>query len=86
MPQSRRMAADMPEMPTLPCALIIGAVACFAVVVLTHAAEAFHIFPAMGWGLPNSAGHYLDLVSAVLGCTLLALGLGGYITRWRGRP
>ena len=43
-------------------------------VVLTHIAEAFHIFPAMGWGLPNSAGHYLDLVSAILGCTFLPLG------------
>jgi hypothetical protein len=42
-------------------------------VVLTHIAEAFHIFPAMGWGLPNSAGHYLDLVS-ILGCTFLPLG------------
>jgi hypothetical protein len=44
-------------------------------VVLMHVAESFHIFPAMGWGLPNSAGHYLDLVSAILGCTLLSLGL-----------
>jgi hypothetical protein len=44
-------------------------------VMLTHVAESFHIFPAMGWGLPNSAGHYLDLVSAILGCTLLSLGL-----------
>jgi hypothetical protein len=44
------------------------------VVVLTHVAEAFHIFPSMGWGLPHSAGHYLDLVSAILGCALLSLG------------
>lgn len=43
-------------------------------VVLTHIAEAFHIFPAMGWGLPNSVGHYLDLVSAILGVALLLLG------------
>jgi len=28
----------------------------------------------MGWGLPNSAGHYLDLVSAILGCTFFPLG------------
>jgi len=28
----------------------------------------------MGWGLPNSRGHYLDLVSAVLGSTLLIAG------------
>src|SRR6516225_10135491 len=26
-------------------------------------------------GMPNSAGHYLDLVSAILGCTLLPAGL-----------
>jgi len=25
--------------------------------------------------MPNSAGHYLDLVSAILGCTLLPVGL-----------
>jgi hypothetical protein len=41
---------------------------------LTHVAEAFHILPAMGWGMPNSAGHYLDLVSAVLGCITLPAG------------
>jgi hypothetical protein len=35
------------------------------VVALTHVAEAFNIFPSMGWGLPDSPGHYLDLASAV---------------------
>jgi hypothetical protein len=36
----------------------------------------------MGWGLPNSIGHYLDLVSAVLALTLLPLGiLADAITR-----
>jgi hypothetical protein len=37
----------------------------------------------MGWGLPNSIGHYLDLVSAILGVTLLLLGLvaNGFIRR-----
>ena len=44
------------------------------VVVLTHFAEALRLLPGLGWGLPNSAGHYVDLVSAVLGLTLLALG------------
>jgi hypothetical protein len=48
--------------------------ACLLIVVLTHVAEAFHIFPAMGWGLPNSIGHYLDLVSAILGVALLLIG------------
>jgi hypothetical protein len=47
---------------------------CLMIVVLTHVAEAFRIFPVMGWGRPNSAGHYLDLVSAILAATLLPLG------------
>ena len=57
---------------------ILFGLACLLIVVLTHVAEAVHIFPAMGWGLPNSVGHYLDLVSAILGVTLLLLG---FITR-----
>jgi hypothetical protein len=55
---------------------LLGAV-CLAIVVLTHIAEVFQIFPTMGWGLPNTAGHYLDLISAILGCTLLLLGFIG---------
>jgi pilus assembly protein TadC len=43
-------------------------------VILMHVFEALHIFPAMGWGLPNSAGHYLDLASAIFAVTLLPLG------------
>jgi hypothetical protein len=53
--------------------LLFGA-ACLVIVMLTHVAEAFHIFPAMGWGLPNSPGHYLDLAGVILGCTLVLLG------------
>jgi hypothetical protein len=52
-------------------------VACLTVVVLTHVAEDFQIFPSMGWGKPTSAGHYLDLVSAIIGCALLLLGMLG---------
>ena len=56
--------------------------ACLVIVVLTHVAEAYHIFPAMGWGLPNSAGHHLDLASAILGCALVPLGfIGGALMR-----
>jgi hypothetical protein len=44
------------------------------IVVLTHIAEALHIFPAMHWGEPHSAGHYLDLASALLALTLLPVG------------
>ena len=51
--------------------------ACLVVVVLTHVTEHFKVFPSMGWGQPGSVGHYLDLVSAVLGFTLLGLGLAG---------
>lgn len=48
------------------------------VVMLTHVAEALHIFPWMGWGFPNSPGHYLNLVSAIAGPTLLTVG---YLSR-----
>jgi hypothetical protein len=52
---------------------LVGA-ACVVVVVLTHVCEEFGLFPWMGWGLPNSVGHYLDLGSAVLGFTLFPIG------------
>jgi hypothetical protein len=44
---------------------------CLVIVILTHVAERCHFFPSMGWGLPNSPGHYLDLVSAIAGPLLL---------------
>lgn len=44
------------------------------VVVLTHISEALHLFPWMQWGFIQSVGHYLDLVSAVLGLTLFPVG------------
>lgn len=52
---------------------LAGAV-CFVVVVLTHAAEGMHWLPAMRWGQPHSAGHYVDFTSAVLGAVLLVVG------------
>jgi hypothetical protein len=39
--------------------------------LLTHVAERLRILPGMGWGLPNSPGHYLDLMSAIVGIVLL---------------
>ena len=42
-------------MTTWPFLQLLGAV-CLVIVVLTHIAEVFQIFPTMGWGLPNSAG------------------------------
>jgi len=53
--------------------MFLGA-GCLVVVILTHFAEALRLFPAMQWGEPHSAGHYLDLTSAVTGVTLLAVG------------
>lgn len=52
---------------------LAGAV-CLGMVLFAHVAEEFHLFPAMGWGLPNTSGHYLDLAGAVLGLTLLPVG------------
>jgi len=40
---------------------------CLVLMLLTHVAERLHVLPGMGWGMPNSPGHYLDLVSAILG-------------------
>lgn len=54
--------------------LFAGAL-CFGVVVLTHIAEALHVFPAMGWGEPHSIGHYIDLSSAVAGAVFFAAGI-----------
>jgi predicted small integral membrane protein len=52
---------------------LIGAV-CLVVVLFTHISEAFGLFPSMGWGRPNSLGHYIDLVSAITGVILLTVG------------
>jgi hypothetical protein len=53
---------------------------CLVVVALAHVAERFHLLPGMGWGLPDSPGHYLDLVSAIAGPLLL---LAAYAVRRR---
>jgi ABC-type amino acid transport system permease subunit len=52
---------------------LLGA-ACLIVVVFTHISESLHLFPWMRWGLEDSPGHYLDLVSAILGLTLFPAG------------
>jgi hypothetical protein len=44
------------------------------VVVLTHIAETFGLLPWMQWALEQSAGHYLDLWSAILGLTAFPAG------------
>lgn len=59
---------------TASCLLQLLGTACLVVVVLTHFGEVFHLFPSMQWGQEHSAGHYLDLGSAVLGFTLFPMG------------
>ncbi len=44
-------------------------------VALVHICEALQLFPFMGWGSPQSAGHYLDLLSALVGLALFPLAL-----------
>jgi succinate dehydrogenase/fumarate reductase cytochrome b subunit len=48
--------------------------ASLVLVVLAHVCEGLRLFPTMGWGLEHSAGHYLDLCSAVLALTLFPIG------------
>src|SRR5690242_17379662 len=52
---------------------LVGAM-CMVMVVIVHVAESLHVVPSMNWGLPNSAGHYVDLVSAVSGIVLFPMG------------
>jgi hypothetical protein len=64
--------------------LQIFGLVCLIVVVLTHVAERLHLFLGMGWGQSDSIGHYLDLISAILGGALLIVGsLGNALTRQR---
>jgi len=56
------------------CLLLSGFI-CLAIVVFTRLAEKLHIFTSMGWGLPDSPGHFLDFGSAVLGSMLLIAGI-----------
>ena len=51
--------------------LALAGCLCWLVVVLAHVAERWRLWPGMGWGLPNSPGHYLDLASAIAGAVLL---------------
>ena len=63
---------------------LLGA-SCLMIVVLAHVSEAADLFPRMEWGRPHSAGHYVDLWSAVLGLTLFPVGYLLHAITWRGR-
>ena len=68
------IVALVEERTTWSFVQLLGA-CCLMIVVFTHVAEAFSLFPRMGWGLPNSAGHYVDLVSAIAGLILFPMGI-----------
>ena len=55
----------------LSSALQALGIGCFGVMALTHVFENFSILPELGWGRPHSVGHFIDLVAAVLGVTLV---------------
>jgi uncharacterized membrane protein len=67
---------------TAPSFIQLLGAACLITVVLAHVAEKFDFFPSLGWGLPESIGHYIDLVSAVIGLISLP---AGYLLRKRAR-
>jgi hypothetical protein len=46
--------------------LLLFGFACLTVMVFTHVAEGLHLFSGMGWGLPNSPGHYSILSAPYL--------------------
>lgn len=46
----------------------------FMGVVVAHLCEGLGLFPAMGWGEPDSVGHYLDLGGALTGIVAFPLG------------
>ena len=59
---------------TLPSLAQLFGAGCLLLVVLAHICEALNLFPAMGWGLDDSVGHYLNFWSAILGFTLFPSG------------
>lgn len=61
---------------------LIGALG-LAIVVAAHVCEGLRLLPRMGWGEPDSIGHYLDLSGMATGLTLLPLG---YLLSRRRNP
>jgi hypothetical protein len=47
------------------------------VVIFAHTAEAFTLFPSLGWGRTATLGHYIDLGSAIGSAILLPVGYFG---------
>ena len=56
---------------SLGSALQALGIGCFGVMTLTHVFETFSILPSLGWGQSHGPGHFIDLVAALLGVTLV---------------
>ncbi len=52
---------------------LIGA-AGLAMLGITHLCEGLHVLPWMRWGIEGGPGHYLNVVSLVIGVILLPAG------------
>lgn len=50
------------------------------IVAVAHVCEALRLLPFMGWGRPDSIGHYLDLSGAIVGVSAL---IAAYVIRRR---
>jgi O-antigen ligase len=61
--------------------LVLLACACFVLVATTHVFEALDLLPEAGWGQPRSVGHYIDLIAAWLGVTLVLAGASVHLAR-----
>jgi fucose 4-O-acetylase-like acetyltransferase len=70
---ARSIALFRHERTLFPLLQLVGA-ASLIIVVLTHVFEALGAFPWMGWGHENTAGHYIDLCSAIAAVTFFPFG------------
>jgi hypothetical protein len=61
------------ERSVLTAVQLLGA-AFLIIVAFAHVAETFALLPSMGWGLPHSVGHYIDLTGAICGLLFLSAG------------
>jgi hypothetical protein len=57
---------------SLASALQAFGIGCFAIMAATHVFEKFSVLPALGWGRPDSIGHFIDLSAALFGIALFA--------------
>lgn len=76
------IASYAAEKTAMALTQLVGA-AFLLVVIFAHVCEGFGFIPSVGWGRPNTPGHYIDLVSAIAGVILMSIGYLG--RRYAGR-